>query len=214
MACLCLATLTGAPALLIFSLFGFLMASASRGSGPSETTLVLFPWLLLAGSLSPVLTILATPSRLTESSARRRLIVILLCCGVSGWVLMLLGASRGFEDLGTLIGSSLSASSCAIGLGSVSGLIGSAIPQWQRMGSARQPVPPLVSAILLIGMLRIVIPQIPDGAITVIWTLRGTLIGAEVLLAIGTVYLLINRLWLANSLNKARIVARLRSGGS
>ena len=214
MLCLCLATLTGAPALLSFCGLDLLAEFAFKGSDLATTLLKLLPWMLLAGSITPLLTMFAIPSNLVDPSVRRQLTIWLVCLGVVGWIMMLVGGPKLTEGIGALIGSTLAALGCAIGLGIVSKLIGGAIPQWGRMGSARQSVPPLVSAICLIGLLRILILLIPANWISTIWTLRGTLIGVEALLAIGSIYLLFNRLWLANSLNQARIAARLRSAPS
>ena len=214
MLCLCLATLTGAPALLSFAGLELLAGFAHEGSELATTVLRLLPWMLLAGSITPLFTMFAIPGSLTDPAVRRQLIIWLVCLGVVGWILMLTGEPKLTVGIGSLIGSTLAALGCAIGLGTISKLIGSAIPEWDRMGSARQSVPPLVSAICLIGLLRILILLIPANWISTIWTLRGTLIGVEALVAIGSVYLLFNRLWLANSLNQARIAARLRSAPS
>ena len=209
---LCLATLTGAPALLVFCSQELLAYEVAKGGALPRLLIGATPWLLLVGSITPTFTVSATPKSLTEADARKRLVMLLVILGSVGCGLMLWAGPAARESVILVLGGTLSALGCAIGLGTVSGVIGGAIPQWERMGSAdrrrtagrchydRDPArddpqrPPDLG------------PDDLDHA--------RVLIGTETPLAIGTLYLLVNRLWLANSLNQARRVAKHRSRSS
>jgi len=211
---LCIATLTGAPALLVYCAQELLLYDEARGGSLARLLIGATPWLLLIGSITPILTVAAMRKSLTRRDIGNRLVLLLILLGCVGWGLMIWSGPLARGSALFAIGGTLSALGCAVGLGTMSGVIGGAIPQWERMGSARQSVAPLVWAILLVGLLRVVILGLPPGWVQLLWTLRGALIGTEALLAIGTGYLLINRLWLANSLNQARRMARVRSSSS
>ena len=198
---LLLATLTGAPALIGFAALEWItprVLSANAESGINNPVI----WLLLFGSLSPLCTILSVPRELSLHDYRKRMIVVLVLLGGGGSALAFQANPFMTNSFGMIVGFTMSALACAIGLATASGYIGAAVPQWKHMGSARQAAGPMIGVILLIGALRplsgMVAPHSP-----LFMGMKVALVGSEFLLVISTFYLLTNRLWLACRLVRA-----------
>jgi hypothetical protein len=198
---LLLATLTGAPALIGFAALDWItprVLSANAVSGFKNPII----WLLLVGSLTPLCTILSVPRELSLHRYRKRMVVALILLGGGGSALAFQANPFMTNSFGMIVGFTLSALACAIGLATASGYIGAAVPQWKHMGSARQSAAPMIGVILLIGALR-PLSGLPQPHSPLFMGTKVALIGSEFLLVIGTFYLLTNRLWLAWQLVRA-----------
>lgn len=212
LACLLLATLTGAPGLLGYAGMSWLVVrllppNVVQNDLPGLSSPLL--WLLVAGSLTPILTILTIPKGAWGGGRRRRLIGLLSLLGVGGGLIAVAGNPLAISSIATNAGLSLAALGCAIGLTSASAGLGSLVPGWRRMGAGRQTVPPMIGAILLIGTLRWLHLQVPPHSLLQM-TMVVALVVSNILLAIGTLYLLGNRLWLATRLLQALAAPRER----
>ena len=91
-------------------------------------------------------------------------------------------------------------------------IVGSVVPGWRRLGGARQTRGPLLLTVAVILLGRLLLPSkgvgltwLQDQFLT--WG-QTLVIGAEALLAIGALYLLVNRLWLAERLRRANALAK------
>ena len=196
---LLVATLTGSPALVGFAIMDWLnprIMSANIGLEEIPGLYNPIVWLLLAGSLSPLFTILSVPRELSLHRYRKRMVLLLVLLGGGGSALAFHANPFDPYSFEMIVGFTLSALACAIGLATASGYIGAAVPQWKHMGSAQQTASPMIGVILVIGALRplsgLATPYSP-----LFLGMKVALIGSEFLLVIGTCYLLTNRLWLA-----------------
>lgn len=210
-----LSTVTGAPGIILYALLPTL-AKFPSVADPRLTALfaeILLPSLLLAGTILPGCTIGLLPRRIRPENAMSSSLVfmILSLVGVIGMLVAGITVTGNGLDMNPFwtIGSALGALGCVMNLTMATRIIGSVVPGWRRLGSARQSRKPLLAALIVILLGRLFVPSI--GTMTNMtklqqWLLtsgQGLFFAAEVLLAIGGLYLLVNRLWLAERLRRS-----------
>ena len=200
-----LATLAGAPALFLYALLTLLEKTLDPLAAQRITNLAL-PLLLAAGTILPGVTIATVPRTLRQTSG---MVCVTIFIGMTllGVMLMILGGPHVFT-----IGAGLGAIGCIVNLTLASRIVGSVVPGWRRLGGARQTRGPLLLTVAVILLGRLLLPSkgvgltwLQDQFLT--WG-QTLVIGAEALLAIGALYLLVNRLWLAERLRRANALAK------
>lgn len=191
MALLLASTVTGIPGILLYALFSRALRMSEASDIP-EAAFWTFQGLLLAGSWAPVLTLAVLPRRAHVDGG----VWIMV-----GWAL---GALVGIGLMNTpsealfQIGSAFAVICGIINLTRANRSIGSVVPAWARMGSARQTRGPLIASVALIAVGRVVLlftDPIHLENLGPVWV-QFMVIAAESLLLIGCIYVLINRLWL------------------
>ncbi|MCH2144135.1 MAG: hypothetical protein MK082_03195 [Phycisphaerales bacterium] len=203
------ATLSGAPVLIGYAGLEYLQ---ERAANPlldqlRGTFLTSLPYLMILGSLTPLLTILSVPSEIGGGRYRKRIAGLLLILGGGGATLVSLTKSGNALEFASIVGYPAGTIACAIGLATAARYIGRAVPQWKQLGSARQTAAPLISAILLIAILRPVQALLSPMSMGLAGS-EVIIIGSEILLVIGSLYLMVNRLWLSLRLIQAMTAVR------
>ena len=201
------ATLSGAPVLIGYAGLDYLGPGTGLVSGAPllEAFTSWLPFLMILGSLTPLLTIFSVPEKIGIGRYRKRISALLVALGGGGSAMIMLSNEPKMHDPAWIIGYPAGTLACAIGLATAAQYIGSAVPQWKQLGSGRQTVTPLVCVILLIAILRPLQGLLSPMSM---WQAgsKVIIIGSEILLVIGTFYLMINRLWL--SVRLARAITR------
>jgi hypothetical protein len=195
-----LATLAGAPALFLYAVLTLIEKTLDPLALERITHLAL-PILFTAGTALPVATIASVPRDIRPHLSLLT-VTIFLVATLLGVVLMILGGPHVFT-----IGAGLGAIGCIMNLTMATRVIGSVVPRWRRLGGARQSGAPLLATVAVILLGRFFLPA-KGGTLTnlqYLFVLGGEtlLIGAEALLGIGALYLLVNRLWLAERLRRS-----------
>ena len=206
------ATLSGAPVLIGYAGLeslqeGGTFADLLLGRPLRGAFLASLPYLMILGSLTPLLTILSVPSEIGGGRYRKRIAGLLLILGGGGATLVSLSKSANALEFASIVGYPAGTIACAIGLATAARYIGRAVPQWKQLGSARQTAAPLILAILLIAILRPVQALLSPMSMELAGS-EVILIGSEILLVIGSVYLMVNRLWLSLRLIQAMTAVR------
>ena len=187
-------TITGIPGIIVYAIPFSAISGVDALSEIPRWASWGFQFLLLLAGWLPVLTLSSVPRRLHRSGGIGRTVA----WGFAGLV------GIGLMNTGSLtlliIGSALGVTSGVLNLTRANRTLGLVIPAWHRLGEARQRRGPLVGAVILIAVGRLVLSQIPITApgqeqALLVWISFMTL-GTQILLVVGGVYLLINRLWL------------------
>ena len=198
MALLLSSTLTGIPGIMLYCLFAVFLGLSQAWAIPDEA-LWSFQGLLYVASWSPVLTLAVLPRRVHVDGGVRIMVGWALGCVVGIGLI-----NTPFQTL-FLAGSALAVVCGIINLTRANRSIGSVVPAWGRLGAARQTRGPLVAAVLVIAVCRMILEYTPsyrmDDPIPV-W-IQLMVAATEILLFVGCIYLLINRLWLIFSLWRA-----------
>ncbi len=190
-------TLAGIPAIIayalpVMNLFGIAGTSSGWTSRGFQVLVMLGCWL-------PVLTMSCLPRRLHRSGGIARTVVWGVV-GVVGMVLVNLPGSALF-----VVGAALGAAAVVLNLTRANRTVGLVVPAWQRLGPARQRRGPLLTAIVLVALVRLYLLGALTGgtglmfAWTTVW-LNFVKLGLEALLIVGGIYLFFNRLWLLGRL--------------
>jgi len=163
---------------------------------------------LVLASLSliiPLITILLVPG---ETRQEKTLLpsVTWLVVGIIGLGLCLMGMGLWWNGY-TIIGMTLATIAIMLNLTRANRVVGNVIPDWSKLGRARQKKEPLLVAIILImgGRLLVlgdVISLSTDGSMLQFWGFLA-MVGLEVLLGIGGCYVMGNRVWMALKLFKS-----------
>ena len=200
-----LATLAGAPALLVYAAISLIQKTTDPMLADFLTGVVL-PVLFAAGTILPGATIASVPRELRPSWALVAVTVFILTT--------LLGVVLMSQDNPYLfaLGTGLGTAGCVVNLTLATSAVGSAVPGWGRLGSARQTRNPLLVAIGAILLGRLLLCSSPPNANWIndafLTWVNVVLIVLEALLAIGAIYILFNRLWLIAQLSAA--LSRIR----
>lgn len=230
LALLVIATLTGAPALILYSTQDNILVNTLTSVLTIRfiawRALNLAPWLLVIGSFMPLFTILSIPTGFATTFRKQRSVILITLLLLASTSAVLFAYGPVLTGLGILqpqarppwmkqswmelfVAAPIAACACALGLSTAAKLIGQTVPTWKRLGSARQTAAPLIGAILVIAVLR---PAVLASALEggVLFGAKTILIGAELLLVIGALYLLVNRIWLVSRLGRALRLARMQ----
>ena len=201
MSLLLLSTIIGIPAIVVYALLSATLGLNDPSTLPSWL-LRGFQAVLLLGSALPLLTLASLPRRLHIDGG----IGLMACWGVACLVGTALINSQ--NDLAFILGSALAVVSGIINLTRANRSIGSVVPAWARLGPARQTRTPLITAVILIALGRIVMSRLGGGpqlGPLETWV-KFMVVGTEALLLVGSIYLFINRLWLSLRLWRAMML--------
>lgn len=196
-------TCIGVPVMIMFA--AFTQLHGILGLGGNLLLIALFTSCAVVGMILPLATIFLVPA---ETRTERMLIpsLISLALGLVG--IALIGMYYRPElDATVMFGMGLATIACVLNLTRANRAVGNVIPDWTRLGPARQRKEPLLVAIILILGGRLLyledlISLNTSGSILQFWGYLA-LIGLEVLLVIGGVYVVTNRLWLAKKLYRS-----------
>ena len=192
-----LSTSVGVPVIILFAaqafIFRFLDATAAYQFTLAYLTLITLSMII------PLVTILLVPSRIRPEK--------MLVPSVFWLILGFMGMLVWWNDISMIVGSTLATIASILNLTRANRAVGNVIPDWTRLGQARQKKEPLLVALILIMGGRILmaqglISQSTDGSMLEFWGFLA-LVGLEVLLGIGGCYVMGNRLWMALKLFKS-----------
>ena len=195
-------TCVGVPVMIMFAAYTQLHDILRLGG--NLILVALFMTCAVVGMILPLVTIFLVPA---ETRTERMLVpsLIALALGLVG--IALFKYYRPELNATVVFGMGLATIACVLNLTRANRAVGNVIPDWTRLGSARQRKEPLLVAIILIMggrflYLEGLISLNTNGSILQFWGYLA-LIGLEVLLVIGGFYVLTNRLWLALKLFKS-----------
>ena len=193
---LLLSTIIGMPGIAVYALLTCTLWLAGTTALPGWLFWG-FQGLLLLGSVLPLLTLTSLPRRVQENRG------ILL---TASWVIVCLlglGLINSGNESTFMLGSALAVISVILNLTRANRSIGSVIPAWSRLGQARQTRGPLITAVIVIAVGRIVLNTFgmtlnyaPPQYGPLIWVYL-LMVATEALLLIGSIYLFFNRLWIS-----------------
>ena len=192
MSLLLLSTIIGIPAIVLYALLSATLGLNEPSTLPSWLFRG-FQGVLILGSALPLLTLASLPRRLHIDGG----IGLMASWGVACLVGIALINSQ--NDLAFILGSALAVVSGIVNLTRANRSIGSVVPAWARLGPARQTRAPLITAVILIALGRIVMSRLGGGpqlGPLETWV-KFMVVGTEALLLVGSIYLFINRLWLS-----------------
>ena len=193
-------TCVGVPVMIMFAAYTHL--HGMLGLGGSLLLTFLFMTCALVGMILPLVTIFLVPA---ETRTERMLVpsIISLLIGLVG--IALIGTFYRPElDPTAMLGMGLATIACILNLTRANRAVGNVIPDWTRLGPARQKKEPLLVAVALIMggrflVMRGLLSLDTNGSIFEFWGYLA-LTGLEVLLVIGGCYVLGNRLWMGRKL--------------
>ena len=195
-------TCVGVPVMIMFAAYTQLHdILALRGN---LLLLALFMTCAVVGMILPLITIFLVPA---ETRTERMLVPSLISLALGLMGIALIKYYRPELNATVVFGMGLATIACVLNLTRANRAVGNVIPDWTRLGPARQRKEPLLVAIILIMggrflYLEGLISLNTSGSILQFWGYLA-LIGLEVLLVIGGFYVVTNRLWLALKLFKS-----------
>lgn len=198
-----ISTCVGVPVMIMFAAYTQLHDIVDLGG--KLLLLGLFMTCAVVGMILPLVTIFLVPA---ETRTERMLVpsLISLALGLVG-IALISKYVRPELNATVVLGMGLATLACVLNLTRANRAVGNVIPDWTRLGPARQRKEPLLVAIILIMggrflYLEGLISLNTSGSILQFWGYLA-LIGLEVLLVIGGFYVLTNRLWVALKLFKS-----------
>ena len=202
---LLVSTIIGTPAIVVYALL-----SKTLGM-PNATDLPVwlfwgFQGVLVLGSWLPVVTLTSLPRRIHVDGGVGLMIIWGVVCLIG------VGMINSGHEQAFIFGSALAVISGILNLTRANRSIGSVVPAWARMGSARQTRGPLITAVILIAVGRSLLSSLgPTGQFGPVGTwIQFMVMATETLLLIGSIYLFFNRLWLSLKLWRSTM-SRARS---
>ena len=196
-------TCVGVPVMIMFAAYTQLHDVLRLGG--NLILVALFMTCAVVGMILPLVTIFLVPA---ETRTERMLVPSLISLALGLMGIALIGKYYRPElDTTVVLGMGLATIACVLNLTRANRAVGNVIPDWTRLGPARQRKEPLLVAIILILGGRLLyledlISLNTSGSILQFWGYLA-LIGLEVLLVIGGVYVVTNRLWLAKKLYRS-----------
>lgn len=190
---LLMSTVIGIPAIAVYALLARIVWGVTAIPDQVPGWLMWgFQGFLLLGSALPILTLAILPRRARADGG------ILLTVGWAIAGLLGIGLMNGSSTTAFIAGSALAVISAILNLTRANRSIGSVVPAWARLGSARQTRGPLIAAVVLVALGRISLTNLgPTPRLGGLETwLQFMTMGTEALLLIGSIYLFFNRLWL------------------
>lgn len=193
-------TCVGVPVMIMFAAYTHL--HGILGLGGNLTLVFLFMACAVVGMILPLVTIFLVP---VETRTERMLVpsIITLVIGLVGLALIGTFFTPGLDPT-AMLGMGLATIACILNLTRANRAVGNVIPDWTRLGAARQKKEPLLVAVILIMggrylSMKGLISLDTSGSILEFWGYLA-LVGLEVLLVIGGCYVLGNRLWMGRKL--------------
>lgn len=195
-------TCVGVPVMIMFA--AFTQIHDILGLDGNLILVTLFMTCAVVGMILPLVTIFLVPA---ETRTERMLVPSLISLALGLMGIALFKYYRPELNATVVLGMGLATIACVLNLTRANRAVGNVIPDWTRLGPARQRKEPLLVAIILIMggrflYLEGLISLNTSGSILQFWGYLA-LIGLEVLLVIGGFYVLTNRLWLALKLFKS-----------